>query len=891
MGTDEYAAMVAGGDPEGIDAFEPECYVLGFQEIDETQVAVVGGKGAHLGELSRIEGVRVPPGFCVTADAFRRIVAAAPSIDDRLDRLSRLNPDEREAIRTLSAEIRRTVEAIAIPDDVTAAITLEVARLGEQAAYAIRSSATAEDLPTASFAGQQDTYLNIVGPAAILHHIGRCWASLFTERAVTYRLRNGFDHSKVDTAVVVQRMVFPHASGILFTADPVTSNRKVSSVEASFGLGEALVSGLVNADVYKVRDGEVVAKTVAAKQLAIHASPTGGTEELAIEPERQAQPALTDAQVLRLARLGRRIEAHFGRPQDIEWCLADDGIWIVQSRPITTLFPIPAADDQENHVYVSVGHQQMMTDPMKPLGLSLFQLTALPRMYEAGGRLFVDVAQRLASPTTRVSLLEVMGRGDPLIGDALQTILDRGDFIRPIPDEGPGGAPAGGPAAAGPPAPIETDPTIVAELIGANQASVAALKRDIRTKSGSALLDFILADIQELRRILFDPRSHQVFMGAMEASWWLNEHLQTWLGETNAADTLTQSVPHNVTSEMGLALLDVADVIRPHPDVVAFLEHVEDEGFMDELVTLAGGTEARDAIRAFLDKYGMRCVGEIDITRPRWSERPTTLVPIILGNIKNFEPGARERRFEQGRQEAWKKEQELLKRLRAVPDGERKAEEAKRMIDRVRTFIGYREYPKYGLVSRYFVYKQALLEQAERLVQVHVLREKEDIFYLTFQELHDVVRTNQVNDQLIRRRKDAFSSYEALTPPRVLTSDGEVFTGTYRRDDVPAGALIGLPVSAGTIEGRARVILDMAEADLEEGDILVTAYTDPSWTPVFVAIKGLVTEVGGLMTHGAVIAREYGLPAVVGVEHATQLIRDGQRICVHGTDGYVEILP
>jgi pyruvate,water dikinase len=212
------------------------------------------------------------------------------------------------------------------------------------------------------------------------------------------------------------------------------------------------------------------------------------------------------------------------------------------------------------------------------------------------------------------------------------------------------------------------------------------------------------------------------------------------------------------------------------------------------------------------------------------------------------------------------------------------------MIDRVRTFIGYREYPKYFIVSRYFVYKQALLEEAERLVQADVLREKEDIFSLTFQELHDVVRTNHVDDQLISQREDAFRAYQALTPPRVLTSEGEVIAGAYRRDDAPTGALIGLPVSSGTIEGRARVILDMAEAELEPGDILVTTYTDPSWSPLFVAIEGLVTEVGGLMTHGAVIAREYGLPAVVGVEHATRLIRDGQRIRVHGTDGYVEIL-
>ncbi|HEY0345319.1 MAG TPA: PEP/pyruvate-binding domain-containing protein, partial [Solirubrobacteraceae bacterium] len=353
MGADEHAVVVAGGDPTGIVTFQPDCYVLGLQEIDETQVAVVGGKGAHLGELSRIEGIRVPPGLCVTTNAFRRIMAQAPSVDDRLDRLSRLNAGDRDAIRELSAEIRRILEAIAISDDVAAAITLALARLGKQAAYAVRSSATAEDLPAASFAGQHDTYLNVVGPAAILGYVSRCWASLFTERAVTYRLRNGFDHRKVQMAVVVQRMVFPHAAGILFTADPVTSNRKVASVEASFGLGEALVSGLVNADVYKVRDGEVVAKAVATKRLAIHASPAGGTQEQAIEPERQEQPALTDAQVMRLAQLGRWIEAHFGYAQDIEWCLVDDDFQIVQSRPITTLFPIPAAADGENHVYVS----------------------------------------------------------------------------------------------------------------------------------------------------------------------------------------------------------------------------------------------------------------------------------------------------------------------------------------------------------------------------------------------------------------------------------------------------------------------------------------------------------------------------------------------------------
>ncbi|MEV1121059.1 rifamycin-inactivating phosphotransferase [Actinosynnema sp. NPDC049800] len=860
-------------------------YVLDLREVDRTQVAVVGGKGAHLGELARIDGIRVPAGFCVTTDAYHRIVREAPSLGDLLDGLSRLNPDDREAIRTRSAEIRQTLEGIVVPDDVAAAITGALARLGERDAYAVRSSATAEDLPGASFAGQQDTYLNVVGPAEVVRHVSRCWASLFTERAVTYRLRNGFDHRKVHMAVVVQRMVFPHASGVLFTADPVTSNRKVATVEAVFGLGEALVSGLVNADAYQVRDDEVLAKSVAAKELAVLASPDGGTREQVVEPERSEQPALTDAQVVRLVRLGRRLEAHFGHPQDVEWCLVDDDFQVVQSRPITTLFPIPETDDGENHVYVSVGHQQMMTDAMKPLGLSVWQLTTQRPMAEAGGRLFAEATRLLASPASRPGFLEVVGKSDPLIEDALRTVVERDGFLPSVPQDGPVQ-----PIPGAEPITIEADPALVTELIGQGEASVAALEREIRTKSGSELLDFILADFQELRRVLFDPRGLKPIMAAMRATWWLNEHLHEWLGEKDAADALSQSVPHNVTSEMGLALLDVADVIRPHPEVVAFLRDAADEDFLDELAGLDGGREARDAIVAYLDRYGMRCVGEIDITRPRWTERPTTLLPLLLSNVKNLEPGAGARRFEQGRREAWQKEQEVLERLRALPDGERKAEETKRNIDLVRTFAGYREYPKYGMIRRYFVYKQALLAEAGRLVSAGVLREEEDVFFLRFQELQEVVRTRQVDDELVSRRKDEFRSYEALTPPRVLTSDGETLNGAYRRDDLPAGALVGLAVSAGTVEGRARVILDLADADVEPGDILVTAHTDPSWSPLFVAIAGLVTEVGGLMTHGAVIAREYGLPAVVGVARATHVIRDGQRIRVNGTDGHVEVL-
>jgi rifampicin phosphotransferase len=868
-------------------------YVFGFKDLDKTNITVVGGKGANLGEISKIEGIRVPAGFCISIDAFRRITRETSSISRLLDQLSLLTVEDRNTISQLTAEIRRLIEGIAMPEDIREQIARHVSRLGKENAYAVRSSATAEDLPTASFAGQQDTYLNIIGEKEILKHVSKCWASLYADRAVTYRIQNSFDHRKVHLAVVVQKMIFPEAAGILFTADPVTSNRKMSSIDASFGLGEALVSGLVNADVYTVHRGGVIAKKISTKKLAVFASQDGGTKQQEIEPERQNRQALTDEQILQLDHIGRTVEKHFGHPQDIEWCLADGTFYIVQSRPITTLFPIPEAKDQEHHVYVSVGHQQMMTDALRPLGLSFFQLTAARPMVKAGGRLFVDITQDLASPAKRGILVNVLGKSDPLLNDALMTVLERGDFIK-SPANGTSKSSSNesnqGVSPAGFHALNDYDPQIVSDLIKSSQMSIDELKRDIQTQSGSCLFDFILDDIQKLKKSISASQSFGVIMTAMNASSWINTKMMDWLGEINAADALSQSVPNNVTSEMGLALLDVADVIRPYPEVIHYLRHVKDDNFLDSLAQFNGGQESGDAIHTFLDKYGMRCTGEIDITKPRWSEKPTTLVSMILGNIRNFERNASHLRFEQGRREAVNKEQELLARLKQLPEGEQKAKETKRMISLVRNLSGYREYPKYGIVSRYFAYKQALLREAERLVQAGVIHEKEDIYYLAFEELREVVRTNELDYQIISKRKCEYKSYERLTPPRVITSSGEIVAGEYKRENLPAGAIVGLPVSSGVIDGRARVILKLEEARVEDGDILITTFTDPSWTPLFVGIRGLVTEVGGLMTHGAVIAREYGLPAVVGVENATTLIKDGQRIRVNGTEGYVEIL-
>ncbi|WP_152397924.1 phosphoenolpyruvate synthase [Paenibacillus cellulositrophicus] len=860
--------------------------VLGFHEIEKSQLYLVGGKGLNLGELSKVDGIQVPEGFCITTAGYQKAIGQNETYHALLQQLTMLNADDRDQIGEISGKIRQTITEAEIPSDVVEAVTHYLSRFGEEHAYAVRSSATAEDLPHASFAGQQDTYLSIIGVDAILQHISKCWASLFTDRAVIYRIQNGFDHRHIYLSVIIQKMVFPQASGILFTADPMSGNRKQLSIDASFGLGEALVSGLVSADNYKVQGGEILDKRIAAKTLAIYGQKEGGTETRQIDPAQQKAQTLTDQQIVELERIGRQVEGYFGQPQDIEWCLADNTFYIVQSRPITTLYPIPEANDQDNHVYLSVGHQQMMTDPIKPLGLSFYLLITPAPMRIAGGRLFIDIAPRLTTTAGREALLKNL-ESDPLFIGAIENVIER-DFVKLVPNDQTAPIPAK--SNTDKPAAFENDPSIVTDLIQRNQASIAALKQRIQMKSGAELFDFILEDIQELKRILFDPQSTAVFMSAINATFWINEHMNKWLGEKNAADTLSQSVPNNITSEMGLALLDVADVIRPYPEVIDYLQHVTEDHFLDELVKFDGGREAQEAIYDYLSKYGMRCTGEIDISRARWSEKPITLVPMILSNIKNFEPHESRRKFEQGRQEALAKEQELLNRLRQLPEGDQKADETKRMIDLVRNFIGYREYPKYGWVSRYFVYKQALLKEAERLVQAGVIHDIEDIYYLTFEELHEAVRTNMLDNRIISKRKDEYKVYEKLTPPRVITSDGEMFRGSYQRGDLPADAILGLPVSSGVIEGRARVILSMEDAALEEGDILVTAFTDPSWTPLFVSIKGLITEVGGLMTHGAVIAREYGLPAVVGVDHATKLIKDGQRIRVNGTEGYIEIL-
>jgi len=788
--------------------------VIDFSNLDAQNIRLSGGKGASLARLSHINGVRVPAGFIITTE-------------------NEMTPMEE--------------------------IKAELAKFPDGTLFAVRSSATAEDLPDTSFAGQMDSFLNVSGYDAVVIATEKCRASLYNERVVSYRERNNISAPKM--AVVVQKMVKAKYAGVMFTADPVSSSRRTTVIETVEGLGEELVSGHKKPETYKIRDGKI----------------TGD------------RTLLTDEQVERLVSIGKIIEKEYGNPQDIEWCFENAEFYIVQSRPITTLFPLPERRDDKNHIYMSFSHQQMMTDAIKPLGMYLFLTLGTDdklQILSVGGRMYGDLSADLTSLIGRKIVFAAFGQSDPLSVGAIKSLLGRKEFMRNI-------------ARCGAKffslnagyftweffyqlfkVTRRNDAGLVPRLIEKIERGNKELAQRLEGLSGNELFEFIKGYQKQLREDLYEPEGMAAVMVSVFANSWINKHIEKWVGEKNVADILTQSVPYNITSEMGLDLLDVADVVRKYPDQAEVLKNAADHTFFDGL-----NTEVSAAIRRYLDKYGMRCTGEIDITRPRFYEKPTMLVPLILSNVQNFKAGARNALVEKGLSAYSQKEQEILSKV-----GKLKGRKLKKKISILRNLAGFREYPKYFLICRYWLFKKALMKEADRLVAIGAIRDREDVYYLTLSEFQETVNMNRLDLCLIEKRKSEHAFFEKLTPPRIMTSDGENVSGKYVSAGVPEGALLGVPVSSGTAQGRARVVTRFEHAVFEEGDILVTKYTDPSWTPVFVLIKGLVTEVGGTMTHGAVIAREYGLPAVVSVENATKLIKDGQIIRVNGTEGFIEIL-
>lgn len=878
-------------------------YILLFEEINRSQIGEVGGKGANLGEMFRIEGIHVPNGFCITTKAYEEFITGAAKFREMLASLEDIDEDNLAQVAAIGRQIREYLENVPMPAAVAMEIEQVLAGFEADWGYAVRSSATAEDLPDASFAGQQETFLNVQGRDELLNCIRKCWASLFTDRAIVYRKKNGFEHNKVYLSVVVQRMIEPEVAGILFTADPVSGNRSVTSIDASFGLGEALVSGLVTADLYKVKNGRLIEKKIARKQVAIYSAATGTvTKEIA--GEKQLLPSLSDEQAIQLTLVGERLESHFGLPQDIEWGIADNIIYILQSRPITTLFPIPEASDHCRHLFLSLGHLQMMTDPMKPLGLSVLK-TVVPfgkqrpeeesvYLVEAGSRPYIDATALLSNRWGRRLLPALLSNVDVPMSRALQEYIRRME-----PMSGAAGKSSQGFAFFRKAILIIKDIALnilyrdnphavqqAGELIGQRvQQNRDALKQSTgaeRIRCAQKVLSSLMPDIF---------LSIAQYLGTGIITYKLIDALsRRWLGDARELGSISKSPLGNVTSEMGLALGDLSDIAKYSPAIMEYVEIAADETFFAGLAAIEGSSLFHQQFSSFLIRYGMRGTGEIDITRPRWRESPSQLIPAIMSHVKSRNAGEHRREFEHGRAEADAAAEALLTRLRGKPGGYFKALFMSRLVKAHRSYIGLREHPKYFLVQNFDLVKQAVMEEAEALRSAGVIEQNSELYWLSLNEIAEALETGRIDHSLIAARRETYERSRKLKPPRAMTSEGEVITGKSAAQDIPAGAIGGSGVSAGVVEGRARVIPSLEDAKMEKGDILVTTFTDPSWTPLFPLAAGLITEVGGLMTHGAVVAREYGIPAVVGVDGIMRLIKDGQTVRINGDDGYIEIL-
>ncbi len=893
--------------------------VLPFSAVSAADLPIVGGKGANLGEMTRA-GFPIPPGFCITTAGYQDFLAACPSSNSLYEKLDALDQDHLDDVRQIGREIRDTLLVVPIPDQLQQAILAAWQKAGPDNSYAVRSSATAEDLPDASFAGQQDTFLNVRGADELLDKVRRCWISLFTDRAILYRIRNHFSHREVLLSVVVQQMVKPEVSGILFTADPVSGHRHMASIDASYGLGEALVAGLVNPDLYKVdkRTNQLIEIQIGDKQLAIRPAPDGGTYQETIEGSARHEPVLTHAQAIELAQLGTRIETHYGRPQDIEWALADGRFHILQSRPITTLYPLPqpAPTDTAFRIYFSFGHAQVMTDPMPPFSISiwriLFAIGKKSRPLDenehvrfAAGRIYIDMTPPLHAHLPHRLLPRIMTVADPLSAQILTDIIQRPEFEkRPPPEKSSSLDPLRWVLPLmrqamlnlwwrQPEGTIERINQYMARITAERRAQMAAAQPGLerlqlaRHFTGNALLEDAL------------PLAPYIMSGMFAQQMLLR--LAKRHNVAREAEATMRGLSGNVTTEMDLAVGDLADAARQSPQLVNQLQNGDIEAALETAASDPAARLFHQALQQFLGQYGMRGPSEIDIARPRWGDDPGSLLRMVAGNLGHKEAGNHRAHHQKMAREGEAAADKLEAAVRHGLLGRLRARLVRRLVRVGRNHMAAREHPKFLIIQIMGLVRTAVLEAAEMLVEDGRLDAVEDVWYLSLPELiglfektadaPTVANPRLIDPRpLIAQRQADYCHYAKLTPPRIITSDGETPTAQLKRDGVPEGALVGTPVSPGIVEGIARVVLDPTKETVQPGEILVAPFTDPGWTPLFINAAGLVMEVGGLMTHGSVVAREYGIPAVVAVPGATTRIETGQRIRVNGDGGFVELL-
>ncbi|GAA4194710.1 hypothetical protein GCM10022252_39520 [Streptosporangium oxazolinicum] len=939
--------------------------ILRFDDIGAETLPLVGGKAANLGVLTTA-GLPVPPGLCVTTEAYRRVTEGA-GLEDVLAALATTAAGDVPALNALAAKARALVLAAPVPGDIADAV-----RRSAAGPVAVRSSATAEDLPHASFAGQQDTYLNVIGADAVLDAVRRCWASLWTDRAVAYRAANGIDHGTVRLAVVIQEMVQPEVAGVMFTANPVTGRRREAVIDAGPGLGEAVVSGAVNPDHFVVdtATGEITERRLGDKRLAVRSLAGGGVEHVEApastgDPGGSAESAegacVTDARLRALAELGDRVERHYGTPQDTEWAIDSDGVlWLTQSRPITTLYPIPrhaepspvaggtgagrtgardprpgGFEPEGTRIYFCFSLAQGLYRPITPMGMSAFRLLSssvfeilgipvadrvagAPVIAESGGRLFFDITGLMRGRVGRVAFPKVLDVMEARSAKVLRGLLDDPRFgvtqrsLRP---------------------PLRRAVRIVSRFRVLRRAvrallNPAAAHRDVellgaRLRRGLAAPEGSTPSrrLDHVERVL----SHRIFpllptvAPAAAAGFAMLGLAAKALGDRarpGELQTVLRGLPHNVTTEMDLALWRLATRVREDREATSLL-------LGTPATELAGRFRAGSlpgvvgkGLTDFLSVYGVRAVAEIDLGLPRWSEDPTHIIGVLANYLRLEDPAlAPDALFARGAAEATL----MIKTLGGRAGGLR-GRFVRFTLGRTRALAGLREMPKYVMVTALAAMRAELLAVGGELAARGLLADAHDVFFLTFREAREALVTpsspgagdrasgtgptvfpggtgaggtaadrpeeTALKDLVSRRREEAARELRRRHVPRVLLSDGTEPEAVGVRTPVD-GALTGTPASAGTVTGVARVVLDPVGAYLEPGEILVCPSTDPGWTPLFLTAGGLVMEMGGANSHGAVVAREYGIPAVVGVSGATEHIVTGQEITVDGASGVV----
>jgi len=885
--------------------------VLSFGDVDRTALPIVGGKAANLGELTRA-GMPVPPGFCVTTAAYE-LVAGDAGLRWILDDLAGTPPEDAARLAELAAAARVALLAAPVPQEITEAIGEAYRGLGDgDEPVAVRSSATAEDLPTASFAGQQDTYLNVVGTEALVEAVRSCWASLWTDRAVSYRASNGIDHAGVRLAVAVQRMVEAEVAGVLFTANPLTGRRRQAVIDASPGLGEAVVSGAVNPDHFVVdtATGEIVECRLGDKRVAIHAATGGGTRRVELEGDGD-KASLEDDQIRALAKLGARVEAHYGEPQDTEWAIDTDGkLWLLQARPITTLFPLPADAPTSDalRVYFSFSVAQGVYRPLTPMGLQTFHLVfsglatlgghppadryAGPAaLTEPAGRLFVDITPVVRSRLGRRLIDRVLRNMEARTAPILQS-LARDPRLAPV-------ATPRWPVLRSVFLPLlrgRVPPRLAWALVRpeAARARAARVAAEFRV-AGEVSQNASAAELLEAaERVLLGGPSRLLpgVPPAFAAGLIANTLAGKLLGDLATEDekrVVLRALPHNPTTEMDLALWALAREVRGDPASAQTLRETPPErlaqGYHDG--TLPPKFQA--GLADFLRAYGHRAVAEIDLGLPRWSEDPTYILGVLANYLRLDDPElAPDVQFRRAERQA----EEMLAELahRAARKGRLRGALVGFLLRRSRELSGLREMPKFCIILLFARARALLWPVGEELARAGRLQSAEDIFFVSLPEARAALGGEDLRSVVRERRAGYEQEVKRRHVPRILLSDGTEPPGETR-DVAEAGVLRGAPASGGVVTGRARVILDPSSAELEPGEILVAPSTDPGWTPLFLTAGGLVMEMGGAMSHGAVVAREYGIPAVVGVPDATERIATGERITVDGSAGTVAAEP